>query len=157
MMKDKKWKLKWKARRQLRDVKAQGLHLSPSFLSNEKKVTKNMTPFKRNMSHSASGNPFILLESCLTVNGQSMKSKQNCRRFSRETKNGGYTEIIYPGVSKHPKIQTSKHASLHPPQRQASNNWGKEETEASSLQAGKNQQKMHPLAQRVKIDTKGKV
>lgn len=35
-MKDKKWKLKWKARRQLRNVKARGLHLSPSILSNEK-------------------------------------------------------------------------------------------------------------------------
>lgn len=51
----------------------------------KKQVTKNMTPFKRNMSHSVhQGNQFILVKSCLTVNGQSVKSKQKGSRLERE-------------------------------------------------------------------------
>lgn len=58
------------------------------------------------------GNPFVLLESCLTVNRQSVKSKQNCsRRFSGETKKGEYAEIIYTRVINTPKFRPQ---DIHP-------------------------------------------
>lgn len=70
--------------------KYKSLRSSPFSLllwANKNQVTKNMTPLKRNMSHSMhQGNQFILLKSCLTVNGQSVKSKQKCSRFLRERK-----------------------------------------------------------------------